>query len=372
MDKSRRLFVKKISLLGSAIASNSLLIKGISAGSDNVNTNRKNFPFTASKKKKVPFCLLVDDSCPLVHVYWFHKKPVNGKGPFTNDGRELVKYVPNTFLDKFCDVVERNKIAGKISIVPSPGGMGDIVNGIPGYGNSLITEWLNTAKRRLSGRFDFSPEMLTHNRALDLKTGKWSEENEAVWSQKQDRTVLTPYIVHCLNLLKKAGINASGITSPWNFGVKVEEEYTEAMIVAQKEVYNHKLSWYFLHTFDKQPEKKPWIALKKENCTLVSIASNMPDHFWETIDSPKTDEEYILGIADKYITADGKDGSIINVLNAGGWPVFVTHWQSLYSNGLETGLKALDEVGKRVNTCLKDRVEWMTCMELTGLTLNQL
>ncbi len=366
MENSRRSFLKKIGLSGAMIASGGSFLKGSIIDSEPA----KPFINYMSKNNKVPVCFMVDDSAPLIHVYWFHKKPVDGKGPFTNDGRLLVKEVPNSFLDKFCDVVKKYKMAGKISIVPSPGGVGDIVKGIPGYDYSLVTQWLNTAKKRLSQRFDFSPEMLTHNHALDLKTGKYSEENESEWSKKQNRTILTPYIIYCLELLKKAGINASGITSPWTFGNTVESEYTEAMIAAQKVVYNHELSWYFLHTLDKQPEKKPWVALKKDNCTLVSIASNMPDHFWETIDSPKTDKEYIQSIADKYITANGKEGSIINVLNAGGWPIFVTHWQSLFSNGLETGLKALDEVCKRINANLKDRLEWKSCMELTKLTLN--
>jgi hypothetical protein len=335
-----------------------------------LNIDQENkFEKDPAKDKKVPICFMVDDSAPLIHVYWFHKKPENGKGPFTKDGRALLKNVPNSFLDKFCDVVTKFKIAGKISIVPSPGGEGDIVNGIPGFEKSLVTDWLNTVKKRLSDRFDFSPEMLTHNKALDLKTGKYSEENESEWSKKQGRTIFTPYIIHCLELLKKVGIDATGITSPWTFGKMVENEYVEAMIVAQKKVYNRELSWYFLHTLDDQPEKKPWIALKKDNCILVSIASNMDDYFWETIDSPRTDPEYIQSIADKYITGDGKGGSIINVLNKGGWPVFVTHWQSLYSNGLETGLKVLEEVGKRIDIHLKDRVEWRTCMELTKLTV---
>jgi hypothetical protein len=364
MKNSRRSFIKKLGLSGAVIAGSSSFIKG------SLTNIRPDLAILhSSRDKKIPICFLVDDSAPLIHVYWFHVKSTDGKEHLTKDGRILVKNVPNSFLDKFCDVVKRNNIAGKISIVPSPGGEGDIVNGIPGYDKSLIIQWLNTVRSRLSERFDFSPEMLTHNHALDLKTGKYSEENEAEWSKKQDRTILTPYITHCLELLKAAGINATGVTSPWNFGKFVEREYIEAMIVAQKEVYNRELSWYFLDTLNDQPQKKPWIALKKENCTLVSIASNMPDHFWETIDSPKTDSDYIQSIADKYITANGKEGSIINVLNAGGWPVFVTHWQSLYSNGLETGLKALEEVGKRINSNLKDRVEWKTCMELTKLTV---
>ncbi len=371
MKNSRRSFIKKLSLSGALLAGGSSLVNA-TPGNKNQDHLTGDIGYRFSKPgKKVPICLLVDDSSPLIHVYWFHKKPVDGKGPFTQDGRLLVKDVPNSFLDKFCDVVQRHNIAGKISIVPAPGGVGDIVTGFPGYNQSLITQWLNTARKRLSERFDFSPEMLTHNHALDLKTGKYSVENEAVWSAKQDRTVLTPYIIHCLNLLKSAGIDASGVTSPWNFGNSVEGEYTEAILEAQKEVYDHKISWYFLHTYDEPPGKKPWIALKKGDCTLVSIASNMPDHFWNTIDSPVTDNEYVMSIANKYITEDGKEGSILNVLNAGGWPVFVTHWQSLFSNGLETGLKALNEVGKRVNTHLNDRIEWKSCMELTKLTLEQ-
>ena len=371
MKNSRRSFIKKVGLSGALVAGGSLFLKGSSTSNNSIQVIKKpdsNFSF---KNNKVPISLLIDDGCPLVHVYWFHVKPIDGKGPFTKDGRLLVKSVPNSFMEKFCDVVTKNNISGKLSIVPSPGGIGDIANGIPGYDNSLITEWINMANSRLSGRFDFSPEMLTHNHALDLKTGKYSEENEAEWSTKQDRTILTPYLIHCLEILKKAGINATGITSPWDFGTKVEGEYTEAIIAAQKEVYNHELSWYFLHTVDDEPQKRPWIALRKENCTLVSIASNMPDHFWPTIDSPKTDTEYINYIADKYITANGKEGNIIDVLNAGGWPILVTHWQSLFSNGLETGLNALEEVGKRVNTHLKDRVEWNSCMDLTKLIVNQ-
>ncbi len=119
-------------------------------------------------------------------------------------------------------------------------------------------------------------------------------------------------------------------------------EYTEAIMAAQKVVYNRDISWYFLSTFYNTPGKKPRVALKKGNAALVSIAANMKDHIWDTIDSPRTDKEYILSIADKYITADGKQGSIIDGINAGGWPVMVTHWQSLFSNGNETGLKGVE------------------------------
>ena len=50
-------------------------------------------------------------------------------------------------------------------------------------------------------------------------------------------------------------------------------------------------------------------------------------------------------------------------------PILLTHWQSLFSNGLETGLAALNVVGTRVNETLAGEVEWKTCSELVRLTL---
>src|SRR5690349_12270767 len=54
-----------------------------------------------------PITLLVDDGCPLVHVYRHHWEDVHHKRPETRDGRPLEDLIPNAFLDRFCDVVER-------------------------------------------------------------------------------------------------------------------------------------------------------------------------------------------------------------------------------------------------------------------------
>ena len=81
--------------------------------------------------------------------------------------------------------------------------------------------------------------------------------------------------------------------------------------------------------------------------------------------------KYISSIADLLITEDGASGEIIDVLNRNSWPILITHWQSLFSNGLGTGLKALNEVGRRIEKNLADRVEWMSAEQLMRLTLDQ-
>ena len=314
--------------------------------------------------KRVPIALLIDDSCPLVHVYRYHWEDVHKKAPMTDDGRPLLDVVPNSFLDRFCDVVQRHGMAGKFSIVPAPAGLGDVVHGIEGFDPQLTRAWLTTVQTRLGARFDFCPEGLTHNLAVDLKTSAFLPVGELEWSHTQDRTTLTPYLIRQLELLQAAGIDATGFTSCWTFGQKVEAEYIAAMVAAQKAVYQRDFSWYFLHIWHRFPDSRPYIAYARAGATLVSINSTVDDFFWATINSPRTDPAYIAAITDQLLTADGQAGAIRDVLKAGGWPILMNHWQSFFSNGLETGLAVLDLLGERISAVLADEVEWMSCLEI--------
>jgi hypothetical protein len=58
------------------------------------------------------------------------------------------------------------------------------------------------------------------------------------------------------------------------------------------------------------------------------------------------------------------------VLETGGYPILITHWQSLISNGRNVGFKVLEEVSKRISTHLLDRVEWLSFEEILSLVLS--
>jgi hypothetical protein len=318
---------------------------------------------------RTPIALVVDDSCPLVHVYRCHWVDVHRKPPLTEDGRELLEIIPNDFLDRFCDVVERWGMAGKFTIVPAPDGRGNVVEGISGFDPALTREWLATARRRLAPRWDFCSEGITHNLAVDLETGASLPQSESEWSQTQSRGQLTPYLIRQLELLRQAGIDATGVTSPWVFGIRVEAEYVHSIVAAQRAVYAREFSWYFLHMLDKFPASRPWVAFAQGPATLVSIPTTTTDVWWKTIESPRRDAAWIGELADELLTSDGRGGQVRTVLDAGGWPVFLTHWQSLFSNGLETGLAVLDEVGRRIRTSLSTEVDWLNCTEMAHHTV---
>ena len=316
----------------------------------------------------VPISLIIDDSCPLVHVYACHRRDVHHQPLVTPDGRPIELWIPNDFLVRFCDVAARWGMAGKFSIVAMPGGLGDVVRGIEGRDPAETREWLEIARTRLGPRWDFCCEGLTHNLAVDLEHGGYFPESENAWSQHQDRATLTPYLVRQLELLRDAGIDATGVTSPWVFGIQVEDEYIAAMVEAQRQVYGRTFSWYFLHMPHDKLDSRPHVAYADGAATLIHIPGVVNDFWWPTIDSPRTDNAWVEEIADKLLTADGRGGMVREVLDAGGMPVVLTHWQSLFSNGLETGLQVLDLFGQRVRENLADEVEWLNFSEIARQT----
>ncbi len=303
---------------------------------------------------KIPISLIIDDPAPIVHIYQAH----HPKDGILASGEKLSDTIPNAFLSRFCDTVETYGISGKFSIVPMPGCKGDIVNGIHGHPLWEVKEWLDMANTRLSPYFDFCPEILTHHKAVNLATGEFYAENEQEWAAGQNREAIADYISRSLELLNQAGITPTGVTSPWAFGIEVEDDYAAAICDAFHRVMGRDKSWYFLHNNTTDRHVCPRIRFREEGRVVVEMITTARDAFWQTIDSPRTDGDYISQVADVLLTADGKSGVIVDILARESYPILITHWQSLFSNGRETGLAALSEVARRVEKHLSDVVEW--------------
>ena len=306
--------------------------------------------------------LIIDDPMPYHHFYYLQYP--NHR---TLKGEPITPVVPNTFLEAFCDVAERYDIKGKFSVVPCPAGLGNLADGVEGVEPAVLAEWLETVKRRVAPRFSLCPEMITHKGAVDLESGCMTDENEAVWSNRQNRQALVPYIAKALSLLKQVGVNPSGVTSPWNFGEAVEADYAAAIAEAMDTVCGLKDSWYFCRYFSREPNIQPWIAHAENGRRLVSIPGTVEDYFWETILSGEDSSEYIQTLADRFITSDGGEGDIIQALHNNTMPILLTHWQALFSNGTWAGLRVLEEVARRVRE--HTELRWRSFDEILMLTL---
>lgn len=314
--------------------------------------------------EKIPISLIIDDPAPRVFVYYEHADT-----RFTKDGRPLLDEVPNSFMEEFCGVIERYGLRGKFSVIPMPGGRGDIVNGIPGFDKNEIDQWLDMARERVAKQFSICPEILTHAGAVDLETGAIMDINEKVWAVSQNENTLTPYISRALELLRDADLPVSGVTSPWDFGIEIEDEYVAAIAAAFDNVLGKKDSWYFLRGLRNVDNARPWVALNEDGRRVVSVPATAVDHFWQTMDTTDTSDGYVSRVADELITEDGASGEIIDIMARNSWPILITHWQSLFANGARTGLRALETVARRIEKNLGDRVEWMSSEEIMRLVL---
>jgi hypothetical protein len=321
-----------------------------------------------------PIALIVDDPCPGLHMYRFHalrRDPM----ALTTDGRPLLKSIPNELLERFCDLAEELDLRGKFSIVPRPAAAGSINSAIEGVPVEEMGAWLDLARRRVAPRFDITPEMITHDWAIDLATMAPLAENEHDWSQRQTVETLRPYIAFALGELKQAGFDATGVTSPWAFGIEVEDDYARAVLEAEEQVFGRRETWYFLRSSDAVDARAKVMILETDASgrrrSCVSVFATCRDLIWQTMDTTRTDAEYISGVADLYLTADGRAGRIQELLDGGGEIVLCTHWQSLFSNGSMTGLRVLGEIGRRVRDLPAGAVQWTKCSDLAAAAVQR-
>jgi hypothetical protein len=307
---------------------------------------------------RVPVSVLLDDPTPCRNPMWYE---------FPSAGH--VKEVPNSFTERFAGVIARSGARGKFSVVPCPGGQGRLDEGVPDLPAEEMHAWLKIVNDRISPTWSVGPEMITHNRAYDMKTGGLQDDREDAWGSRQDASTLTPYISLALTILRNVGLEPSGVTSPWSFGIEVEDAYNTATAAALREVCGVLVGWYFLHVDSASGAVPPRVRrLDVERRTsLISLvscsrdAAGHADFAWMTQFGGDA-------VTDSVLTRDGTGGRLAELFPAGEPMIFHTHWQSMFSNGRGTGLDGLEEVFNRINGLWGERIIWMSARELALYT----
>jgi len=127
------------------------------------------------------------------------------------------------------------------------------------------------------------------------------------------------------------------------------------MAAAQRAVYGRDSTWYFLHMNWETGPQRPWVARQDDLGRVVSVPATVPDLWWNTIGDAHADPAQIARRLYAYTLA---------AMDAGGIPAALTHWQSLFSNGLGTGLQALDEYARLLAE--DGQFRWQRCSELAA------
>ena len=363
MDINRRSFVKTAGLVSSGLISSSVFRLQNGAIPDVEILNPCN---------RVPISLIIDDSTCLVNMAHFGIPQFAEVFPdqYKQDWRRLPREIPDSFVREFGEWSQENGIKGKYSIVPYPACTGWINRFIPGWTKKELEESLAIVRNLIVPNWDIHPEMVSHTRVIDIKTGRpypyptpdYMENWE--WSQTKSADELAAYQIYALNILKEAGLPCEGLTTPGGYGGRNQDNLALSTLQAVREVYGASVPHYFRDLYtEKGKSVKPLVLYPSDlnssdpKC-VVSIIGCTEDWFggWDGL---------TRGSADKMITGDLLSGRMVEVIESNEPAIMVCHWPGIYFNGDRTGFSILKEVVRRLNQKY-DHLLWMKLNEIAG------
>jgi hypothetical protein len=321
---------------------------------------------------RVPVSMINDDSTALVHMAHYGIPQFAEVFPenYLQDWRKLPREIPDSFVMEFIEWCDLNGVKGKYSMVPYPACTGWLHRFIPGWSNQDLKNSLDLVRNDVTKNWDIHPEMISHTRVIDIKTGlpypdatpQFMENWE--WSQEKSADELTSYISYALNVLKEAGFYCDGVTTPGGFCHRNIPNLAAATLEAVKENYNTNISHFFRAVItDKDKSVAPVVVEKKgintsdPSCS-VHIIGCTGDWFggWDGL-TP--------GDVEKFITKDLSSGRMVEVIERGEPALMVCHWPGIYYNGEKLGFNIFKEVVDRLKQKYGSTIHWMKLSEIS-------
>src|SRR4030095_14807855 len=170
---------------------------------------------------------------------------------YKQDWRSMPHEIPDSFVRKYAEWSQREGVKGKWSVVPFPACVGRLDGEVPGWTPKEVADSIALVQREIVPNWDIHPEMVTHTRIIDLKTGhpvqgredKWMEN----WTWCAGRSVdeIAAYIAYALQILKNVGLPCEGFTTPGGFGNRALPELSQAALQALRSVYSVEVPHFF-------------------------------------------------------------------------------------------------------------------------------
>jgi len=323
-------------------------------------------------RARVPVSIIIDDSTCLVNLNKFAIPQFATVTPGKYDHYPWQSWpdeIQDSFVRKFADWATENGVKGKYSIVPFPACVGRLDREIPGWSQRDLQDSIKLVREHITPNWDIHPEMVTHTRIIDTKTGHPYPEisprfmENWDWCNGRSTDEIADYMSYALTILKNIGLPCEGVTTPGGFGSKARPQLAQASFESCRSVFNAEIPHYFRDLYDKGEQSV---------APIVQNASGLDS------DDPRC-VVHIIGCtgdwtggwncitptgADAFITADGKSGRMVEVIQRGEPAIIVCHWTGIYWNGLEIGFEIFREVVKRLHATF-DHLHWMKLSEIS-------
>lgn len=324
-------------------------------------------------RTRVPIGLIIDDSTCLVNLNRFAMPQFNAawggkKQVYRRNWKSWPAEIPDDFVRKFGDWCGEHGVKGKYSIVPFPACVGRLDRELPGWSRREVRDSIKLVRELMMPNWDIHPEMVTHTRVIDLKTGHPYPETSPRFMENWDWTTgksvdeLANYHAYALQILKNIDLPCEGLTTPGGYGSKALPQLSQATFESVRDVFGSEIPHYFRHLYTDDRSVAPRVenasGLKGDDprC-VVSIVGCTGDWTggWDNVEPAG---------ADKFITADLKSGRMVDVINKGEPAMMVCHWTGIHWNGEEKGFKVFQEVVRRLHARF-DHLTWMKLSELS-------
>lgn len=324
-------------------------------------------------RSRVPVGLIIDDSTCLVNLNrftmpQFDQAFAGANKTYHRNWREWPVEIPDAFVRKFGEWCAGAGVKGKYSIVPYPACVGRLDRGLPGWTQRELNDSLELVRTVMLPNWDIHPEMVTHSRVIDTKTGhpypdhslKFMENWE--WTTGRSADEIANYLAYALNILKNVGLPCTGVTTPGGFGNKALPQLAQASLQSVRDVFQAEIPHYFRHLYSEGHESvAPRVEYARDLDTadprcVVSIIGCTGDWTGGWDNTP-------VGGVDKFISEDGQSGRIVEIIQRSEPAFALAHWTGIYWNGQELGFKVWQEVVRRLHARF-DNLLWMKLSEV--------
>ena len=320
---------------------------------------------------RVPVSLIIDDSTCLVNLAHFAMPQFAevwpGRSDYQKPWQKMPREIPDAFVRKFGQWCHEHGVKGKYSVVPYPACVGWLDRDLPGWSSAQLRDSLELVRKLMLPDWDIHPEMVTHTWVIDTKTGRPYPERSIrfqenwQWTDGKSVDELADYMGYALRILKNVGLPCEGITTPGGFGNGVLPELAQATLQSCRDVFQAEIPHYFRHSFTDERSVAPRVEYASgldgpDPKCVVSIIACTDDWLggWDGM-TP--------GSADRFITADLKQGRMVQVIDRGEPAVIACHWPGVYFNGEELGFNVFQEVVRRLHARY-DNLIWMKNSEI--------
>ena len=364
---SRRSFLSSsLAVTGAAVGLGTLPLHARQSG------NADELVTVLNPRNRVPLSFIIDDSTCLVNMGHFCMPQFAECYPNRKDYQKPWKTwpreIPDSFVREFGEWCAEHGVKGKYSIVPNPACVGWMDRELPGWSRRELLDSLKLVRELMVPNWDIHPEMITHTRVIDVKTGRPINEispatmENSYPREKKSVDELAEYLAYALRILKNCDLPCEGVTTPGGFGNLVKPELSLAVHDAVRDVYGTELPHYFKYVVGSNESTKPKLEHVRGLGTddpkvTVNVLAGTGDWFggWDGDLESKPD---------RYATEDATSGRMVEMIERGEPAVMLCHWPGMYTHGTKAGFRAFQRVVTSLAARFRNETAWMKVSQI--------